>query len=144
MNHREGWKRKRGYDPQILTQQGGEPMSKIITWQKFQMLIEARNNGANLAPVDFENIDSFVAAKIVNVKGNPAPPGLPVRIAVCVNPKTKEWHSSGWTFEGKKVDDEYLRQCASFGDDKVLFYWVEAVIPIPDPPVIVGTVTEGE
>lgn len=88
------------------------------------------------------------------IEGDPAPEqkGLPVRIAVAVDPETGEWSSAGWDrnrgSSTLKVNDNHK---VSLAIDRLglrkkhQISWVEAVIPITDPPVIVGRVEkEGE
>lgn len=84
------------------------------------------------------------------IEGEPAPEqkGLPVRIAVVVNPETGEWNSAGWGNRYLGKDDCFFAGIAidrsDIKEENAQVYWVTAVIPITEPPVIVGTVTEGE
>lgn len=80
------------------------------------------------------------------IEGEPAPPGLPVRIAVAVDPETKSWHACGWNLITDPGDDtRVMNHARKFFKDTTQCSWVEAVIPITYPPVIVGRVEkEGE
>ena len=64
-----------------------------------------------------------------------------VRIAVAIT-SNGDWHSGGYNDE----EDRILQAEANFNEDPdVVFYWIEADIPIPEavePPVIEGEVTK--
>lgn len=81
------------------------------------------------------------------IEGDPAPEQktINVRIAVAVDLETLEWNAEGFKIKGAEPRGEnIINHVAVDLGNKVQYFWVEAVIPITEPPVIVGNVTEGE
>lgn len=67
-----------------------------------------------------------------------------VRIAVAVTHEG-EWNSCGWGRPGKDVSDaDKMALAVETMPDGESRYWVEADIPLPSPPTIEGTVTQGD
>lgn len=66
-----------------------------------------------------------------------------VRIAVAVN-ADGNWNSSGW----KKAKDSDAMDLAQEGLQEISscekVYWVEADIPIPEPEIVQGKVTQAQ
>lgn len=82
------------------------------------------------------------------IEGEPASEqkGLPVRIAVAVDPKTGKWNAAGWELDstradlGRPTDREKMDDATSLIEGEAQRHWVTAVIPITEPPVIHGRV----
>ena len=69
-------------------------------------------------------------------------PAVKVRIGVAVS-ASGQWNAAGWTdSDGKPMDDADIRSTAfetldSDPAEGELFYWLEAVLPLPEAAVTV-------
>lgn len=116
-------------DDEVLTQDA-------VTWKLVAMIM-----------VGDKYIPQMLAMRR-KIEGEPAPEQkkVTVRMAVVIDPKTWEYNACGWSLElDSRGDRAKLEYASNFFPGRNLQHAiVEAVIPITEPPVIVGTVTEGE
>jgi hypothetical protein len=69
---------------------------------------------------------------------------LKVRIAVAVNPKTMEWNSAGWKLSGDVSDEDKMEFAVEPLPEVEQRFWIEAELPIVEPDVIIGKVSNAE